>query len=119
MSDKRFEQLWEIDQRLRKLFPTTMWSNNETIVTIRMFGGFEFFNTRPYHNYENWSSGYEIKTGERYGGIVVTAEDLDDAIKKLEIELGKYEKEKKYDPCPNCLEKDFEKYCFCGKDIQK
>ena len=88
MSNKPMNVLYETDRRLRKLFPTQMWNgNNETIVTIRMFGGFELFNTRPYHNYENWSEGYEITVGERYGGIKVTAEDLDDAIDKLEAAL--------------------------------
>ena len=64
-----------------------MWDNNETIVTIRMFGGFKLFNTRPYHNYETWSSGWEIKTGERYGNITVSAEDLDEAVALLETML--------------------------------
>lgn len=84
MPDKAFNKLSDIDQRLRKLFPTTMWKDEETIVTITMFGGFELFNSRPYHNYENWSSGYLVQTGERYGNIKVSAEDLDDAITKLE-----------------------------------
>jgi hypothetical protein len=89
MSNKPWERLSDIDVRLRLLFPTTMWSDNETIVTIRMFGGFEYFNSRPYHNYENWSSGYEITTSDRYGNIRVIAEDLDDAITKLEKEMEK------------------------------
>jgi hypothetical protein len=85
--DEELKRLREIDQRLRKLFPTEMWVNNETIVTIRMFGGFEIFNSYPYHNYENWASGYEITTGERYGNLKVTAENLDEAILKLEKEV--------------------------------
>lgn len=90
MSDKPFNKLSKIDQRLRKLFPTRMWDNNEVICKIEMFGGFELFNSRPYHNYENWSSGYRITTGKRYGNIGVSAEDLDDAITKLEEEMHKY-----------------------------
>lgn len=90
MSNKTWKKLSDIDRRLRELFPTTMWNNDETICTIRMFGGFEFFNSRPYHNYESWSSGYEITTGERYGNIKVTSEDLDDAVSLLEKKLKEY-----------------------------
>ncbi len=90
MPNKKWDQLTCIDRKLRRLFPTQMWKNDEIIVTIEMFGGFEFFNTRPYHNYENWSAGYRIKTGDRYGNIVVTAEDLDDALRLLEKELEKF-----------------------------
>lgn len=89
MSNKPYSELSDIDKRLRALFPTEMWENDETIVTIRMFGGFELFNTRPYHNYENWSKGYEITTGKRYGNIQVYAEDLDDAVTELEREMKK------------------------------
>lgn len=87
MSNKKYEKLSDIDKRLRKLFPTEMWSDNEIICSIEMIGGFEFFNSRSYHNYENWSSGYKITTGERYGKIVVIEEDLDDAITKLEKKM--------------------------------
>ncbi len=93
MPDKPWDKLWEIDQRLRRLFPTQMWDNFETICTIEMYGGFEFFNNRPYHNYENWSSGFKITTGKRYGEITVSAEDLDDAVSKLECKLGKWREE--------------------------
>jgi hypothetical protein len=82
----------DADKRLRRLFPTQMWDNNEIICTIRLFGGFEFFNSRPYHNYETWSEGYEITTGDRYGNIDVTAEDLDDAINELENKLKEINK---------------------------
>ena len=50
------------------------------MLTIRFRRGFEIFNTRPYHNYEDWGDGYEIET---YDGQKFVAEDLDDAIKKL------------------------------------
>jgi hypothetical protein len=90
MSNKDWNKLSDIDQKLRRLFPTKMWDNNETICTIRMFGGFEFFNSRPYHNYETWSSGYEITTGDGYGNIKVVAEDLDDALTELENKLKEF-----------------------------
>lgn len=95
MSNKDWDKISKIDQRIRKMFPTAMWDNNETICTVRFFGGFEIFNTRRYHNYENWSEGYEITSGERFGSIRVTAEDLDDAISKLEVALEKWRDSKK------------------------
>lgn len=49
------------------------------------------FNTRTYHNYETWSEGYEIITGERFGNIKVEAEDLDDAIALLEKKVSELE----------------------------
>jgi hypothetical protein len=80
MSNKQWGSLQWVDKALHCLFPTQMWENGETIVNIRMFGGFEIFNTRPYHNYEDWAEGYEI-TSPLYPKVKVTAEDLDDAIK--------------------------------------
>ena len=85
MSNKR--NISDIDRRIRHLFPTQMWDNDEVICTIEFFGGFEYFNSRPYHNYENWSEGYRIKTGDRFGNIEVSAEDLDDAITALEDKI--------------------------------
>lgn len=87
MSNKERHLLYPTDKKLRELFPPVMWDNNETIITITMFGGFELFNTRRYHNYETFSSGYRITTGERYGNITVEAEDLDDALKLMERKL--------------------------------
>ena len=87
MTNKGFNLITCVDKKLRRLFPTQMWKDHEIIVTIEMFGGFEFFNTRPYHNYENWSSGYRVTAGERYGNISVTAEDLDEALNLLENKL--------------------------------
>jgi len=83
MSDKPFKKLNLIDQQLRKLFPVGMFDGVQ--VKIEKICGFELFNTRNYHNYETWSDGYQITAG----GIVVSAEDLDDAINKLEKELSK------------------------------
>ena len=95
MSNKSFEKLWKIEQRIRCLFPTRMWANNETIVSIRFFGGFELFNTRPYHNYETWSEGWEITSGDRFGNIRVQAEDLDDAYFLFESKMEEWLKEQK------------------------
>lgn len=89
MSNKAFDKLNELDRRLRQIFGLEMWDNNETLCTIRLFGGFELFNTRSYHNYETWSNGWEITTGKRYGNITVSSEDLDDAVALLEKEIQK------------------------------
>lgn len=74
MPNKPFNRLNELDQKLRRIKPITMADG--TKLTIRMICGFEMFNTRPYHNYETWSDGYEVEDDE----IRVKAEDLDDAI---------------------------------------
>lgn len=87
MSDKDWKKLWEIDRQIRTIHPTQMWNNNETICTIRFFGGFELFNTRPYHNYESWSEGWEITSGD--GKVRVVAEDLDDAVAKYKVAIKK------------------------------
>jgi hypothetical protein len=50
-------------------------------LAIYKVSGFELFNTRQYHNYETWSDGYIIRDGE----VIVTAEDLDDAIRLYRI----------------------------------
>lgn len=89
MSNKTLDKINILDKELRQLFPTRMWDNNQTICTIRMFGGFEFFNTRPYHNYETWSEGYEV-TSPIYPSIKVTSEDLDDAIMKFKEAIVAY-----------------------------
>lgn len=93
MSNKSWERLWECDRRLQRMFPTEMWGN-EIICKIEMIGGFELFNTRPYHNYETWSSGYRITTGNRYGSLIVEAEDLDDAIRMMEAKLQEWRHER-------------------------
>lgn len=90
MPNKTLSALNEIDRELRMMFPTQMWDNGETIVNIRLYGGFEVFNTRPYHNYETWSSGYELTTGPRYGNLKVEAEDLDDAVRALKAAQNKW-----------------------------
>jgi hypothetical protein len=93
MPNKNWNQLCQTDKIIRQMFPTQMWGNNEVILTIEFYGGFELFNYRPYHNYETWSEGYRVKTGNRYGNLSVTAEDLDDALKKMQEELEQWVKD--------------------------
>jgi len=82
MPNKTWDKLNSLDQALRRAKPQGMDSGVK--VTIEFFGGFECFNTRPYHNYETWSDGYRVTDGE----IKVEAEDLDDAIEKFIVALG-------------------------------
>lgn len=58
MSDKRFQMLDPLDQRLRRELPVCDSSGIQ--VRIEKVLGFELFNTRPYHNYETWSDGYRV-----------------------------------------------------------
>jgi hypothetical protein len=74
VSDKPFNKLNVLDQQLRRATPVGM--RTETDVTIQKICGFELFNTRPYHNYETWSTGYVVE-GQ---GVRVSCEDLDDAV---------------------------------------
>jgi hypothetical protein len=77
MSDKRFKDLDPVDQEIRKHLHPVAWAGTYTLLEIRMISGFELFNTRPYHNYENWSTGYNVSDGV----IQAAAEDLDDAVR--------------------------------------
>ncbi|RMH11310.1 MAG: hypothetical protein D6698_16630 [Gammaproteobacteria bacterium] len=78
MPNKPWEKLNEIDRTLRRLFPPG--PNQETVpVKIEMLSGFELFNTRPYHNYDDYSDGWRIEGG----GVVVQREDLDDAVREF------------------------------------
>lgn len=56
--------------------PNNTPSHKTVLATIEVIGGFELFNTRPYHNYETWGQGYRITSQ----GITVECEYLDDAI---------------------------------------
>ncbi len=56
-----------------------------TRCTIEIISGFEKFNTRPYHNYENWGQGYRITDKET--GLKVEREDLDDALNLFEAKM--------------------------------
>ena len=92
MSNKPYDKLDPVDALLRTTLPVGMFDG--TLLTIRMIMGFELFNTRPYHNYENWSTGYVVE-GQ---GIIAKAEDLDDAVrfwvdKWKESGKTKYEKD--------------------------
>jgi hypothetical protein len=76
MSDKPFAQLNELDRIIRRACPVGPGQEGVRL-TIEYVAGFEMFNTRPYHNYETWGSGYRV-SGEN---ITVQAEDLDDALR--------------------------------------
>lgn len=88
MSNKSRDLLRETDLEIRRIFPTMMWANNEVILTIEFYGGFEFFNTRRYHNYETWSEGYRVTAGDRFDNLSATAEDLDDALMLFKKQLA-------------------------------
>jgi hypothetical protein len=74
MPNKPFDKLNELDKKLRHISPPGMVCGPQIIIT--KFCGFELFNTRPYHNYENFSDGYRVEGF----GIKVESEDLDDAV---------------------------------------
>lgn len=83
MSNKRFNKLWPADQLIRKLKPARMTERKDVILTIELICGFELFNTRPYHNYEDFSTGYRVSDKN----VSVEAEDLDDALKLFKEKL--------------------------------
>ena len=87
MSNKNFHHLTAIDKALRKRFPVGMRDAVDCTITIQKRTGFEQFNTRPYHNYENWSDGYYIKYEDDKCEIHARGEDFDDAIADLERKL--------------------------------
>lgn len=85
MTNKSWEKLNEIDQILRRCFPVEGFKKDRVQVTIKKISGFELFNTRPYHNYEDWADGYYIFLGDGSNEeIFAMGEDLDDAIKDME-----------------------------------
>jgi len=91
MSDKPFSSLNIIDQTLRKITGSPSPDNTGTQIVIEKICGFEYFNTRPYHNYEDWGDGYAITMPNiilNWAGnkrpLQVEAEDLDDAVAKLQ-----------------------------------
>jgi hypothetical protein len=75
MPNKDWEELMEVDRIMRGLKPVDM--SDGVKLTVQLINGFEKFNTKPYHNYENFSDGYRISDGK----IAVEAEDLDDALR--------------------------------------
>ena len=66
-----------VEQAIQLACPTRMTNGTETEVKIEYFMGFELFGRGiPYHNYENWSGGFEV-VGK---GFRTTAEYLDTAV---------------------------------------
>lgn len=111
MSDKPYKELDNADMALRMATPVGMEEGVKQVILRHC--GFEFYNTRPYHNYETWSDGYIImgrKDGkamsyewfiEQYElphsqraelFVSVSAEDLDDAAIKFAKAVGQEEK---------------------------
>lgn len=84
MSNKGWDKINPLDRDLRKAFGAGMFTGVK--VRIEMVNGFELFNTRPYHNYETWSDGYQVTVYSRDTDdpgkplVFAVAEDLDDAI---------------------------------------
>ena len=81
MSNKNWHSIDELDRVLRRAFPAGMYTGVK--VKIEMINGFELFNTRPYHNYETWSDGYQVTIYSTETGKPIfwaESEDLDDAI---------------------------------------
>ena len=91
MSNKRWTQLLDADRMIRKLSPNKGMTNGvELQIRIELKRGFELFNTRPYHNFEDWADGYFV-SAYRDGKVIAEAEreDLDDALEALSLELMK------------------------------
>jgi len=74
MDDKIRDAIGTLDTLLRNAYPTGMREGPD--ITIRKMTGFELHNTRPYHNYETWSTGYEVFDDQHR----VEAEDLFSAL---------------------------------------
>lgn len=99
MSDKRWNLLNVLDQQLRRTFPEgDSDSAQGTRVIIELFSGFELFNTRPYHNYETFSSGYRVKLPD--GTLTVEREDLDDAVREFCLKIAERKEAAKQDGKP-------------------
>ena len=80
------------DLLIRRAFlagPNNTSSRYTVLATIEVIGGFEAFNTVPYHNYENWGQGYR---GTALG-ISVIAEYLDDALGRWQLAYEKTERQ--------------------------
>jgi hypothetical protein len=76
---RNYEQISKDDLAIRRMFSaeaTNTLSHKTVLATIEVIGGFELFNTYPYHNYETWGQGYRITSQ----GVTVESEYLDDAI---------------------------------------
>jgi len=80
---RNYDEVIKVDRDIRRLFPVVGFPptpQDKVIATIEVIGGFELFNTYPYHNYETWSQGYRITSR----GITVESEYLDDALELWE-----------------------------------
>ena len=113
MTDKGWKKIDPSDRALRQSSPVGMEQGVKQII-LRICG-FEIFNTRPYHNYETWSDGYNIisrrdgkaMTREEAQAVLapghifhkdeehvlISSEDLDDACLKLKVLLRGKESE--------------------------
>lgn len=79
MANKSWDKLWEADKFIRRLpLDSCPGGHKVALLKIEFIRGFELFNTRPYHNYEDWGDGYRVSDPEEK--IIVEAEDLDDAL---------------------------------------
>jgi len=82
----RKKTIWDADEAIRRACPVGMEDGAK--LTIKFVVGFERFNNRPYHCYENWCGGYRIsgpigpvgKDWPESKTITVEREDLDDAL---------------------------------------
>lgn len=92
MSNKKWENLLTADKWIRRLSPNKGMTKGrcDPQIRITLVRGFELFNTRAYHNYETWSSGYIVEAFDNDGALIarVDAEDLDDALLRLGEKLG-------------------------------
>jgi hypothetical protein len=87
-----FEQISKDDLDIRRTFPAEPGNTPQqktVLATIEVIGGFELFNTYPYHNYETWGQGYRVSSQ----GTSVESEYLDDAIELWRIEHAKRKNE--------------------------
>lgn len=90
MSNKPKAQLLEADRQIRALSPNKgMTNGTKPQIRITLIRGFELFNTRSYHNYEDWSDGYIAEAFDDEGKVIAEAssEDLDDVLVQLGIKM--------------------------------
>ncbi len=83
---RRWDSLSPIDKEIRRIVGPGMWNDGQTLLTIRMFGGFEIFGF-----YESWSEGYEI-TAPKYPEIKSKGYALDDAVRNFRDDLKNIKK---------------------------
>jgi len=92
MSNKKWKDLLVADRWIRRLAPNKGMTRGscDPQIRITLVRGFELFNTRAYHNYENWAAGYIVEAFDLDGKLIakVEAEDLDVALLRLGGKLG-------------------------------